>query len=202
MAAVRQLQQHRLPFRYRDRLMAWHAPPWRLMNAAERRRYWWGHWRLAVPFATTLLLMLAMTAPLLVPAPVFPHVALLGLFVWTTFQPGLMPPWLAFVLGMVADLLFAQPLGINATLFAGTAGFVRLFEARYGHHAYGFDWAVAAAIVIVFEAATWVLMGVGGQPIPLLPLGWQALTTMVAYPVVVALCARVQRVAFGPGVTP
>ena len=202
MAVARQCPHRRLAFRYRDRLMARSASPWRLMNAAERRRYWWGHWRLAVPFATTLLLMLAMTAPLLVPAPVFPHLALLGVFVWATFQPGLMPPWLAFVLGLVADLLFAQPLGINATLFAGTAGFVRLFEARYGHHAHGFDWAVAAAIVIVFEAATWGLMGIAGGPIPLLPLGWQALTTMVAYPLVVALCAHVQRLAFGQGVAP
>jgi rod shape-determining protein MreD len=182
--------------------MAWSAPPWRLMNAAERRRYWWGHWRLAVPFLTTLLLVLAMTAPLLVPVPVFPQVALLGIFVWATFQPGLMPPWAAFVLGVVADLLFAQPLGVNATLFAATAGFIRLFEARYGHHAHGFDWAVAAAVIIAFETATWGLMGMAGRPVPLLPLGWQALTSMVAYPLVVALCARVQRLAFGPGGTP
>jgi rod shape-determining protein MreD len=182
--------------------MAWPVQPWRLMSAAERRRYWRGHWRLAVPFLTTLLLVLAMTAPLLVPAPAFPQVALLGIFVWTTFQPGLMPPWLAFVLGMVADLLFAQPLGVNATLFAATAGFVRLFEARYGHHVHGFDWAMAAAVIIAFEAATWGLMSVAGRPVPLLPLGWQAVTSMVAYPLVVALCARIQRLAFGRGGTP
>ncbi len=182
--------------------MAWSAPPWRLMNAAERRRYWWGHWRLTVPFVTTLLLVLVMTAPLLVPAPVFPQVALLGIFVWATFQPGLMPPWLAFVLGLVADLLFAQPLGVNATLFAATAGFVRLFEARYGHHAHGFDWAVAAAVIIAFEAGTWGLMSLAGRPIPPLPLGWQALTSSIVYPIVVAFCGRIQRLAFGPGGTP
>jgi rod shape-determining protein MreD len=182
--------------------MAWTAPPWRLMNAAERRRYWWGHWRLAVPFATTLLLVLAMTAPLLVPAPVFPHLALISIFVWATFQPGLMPPWLAFVLGIIADLLFAQPVGVNATLFAATAGFVRVFEARYGRHAHGFDWAMATALIIAFEAATCGLMALAGRPVPLLPLGWQALTSTIAYPLVVALCARIQRLAFGSDGTP
>ena len=178
--------------------MARGAPPWRLMNASERRRYWWGHWRLGVPAATTLLLVLVMTAPLILPVPVFPQLALLGVFVWTTFQPGLMPPWAAFLIGLVADLLFAQPLGVNATLFAAAAAFVRFFEARYGHHAHGFDWGVAAGLIVVFEIATWQLMDLAGTPVPLPPLGWQVLTSIAAYPLVVALCALVQRRAFGP----
>ncbi len=178
--------------------MARNAPPWRLMNAAERRRYWWGHWRLAVPAGSTLLLVLVMTAPLVVPVPVFPQLALLGVFVWATFQPGLMPPWVAFLIGIVADLLFAQPLGVNATLFAAAAGFVRFFESRYGHHAHGFDWGVAAGLIIVFELLTWQLMGLAGKPVPLLPLGWQVLTSIAAYPLVVAFCAWAQRRAFGP----
>ncbi len=177
--------------------MVRHAPPWRLMNAAERRRYWWGHWRLGVPAGVTLALVFVMTLPLVVPVPVFPQLALIGIFVWTTFQPGLMPPWVAFLVGLVADLLFGQPLGINATLFAAAAAFVRLFEARYGHHAHGFDWGMAALLVVAFELLTWQLMALAGVPVPLLPLGWQVVTSVVAYPLVVALCAWVQRRAFG-----
>jgi hypothetical protein len=33
--------------------------------------------------------------------------------------------------------------------------------------------------------------------VPLLPLGWQLLTSIAAYPLVVALCAFIQRRAFG-----
>lgn len=175
------------------------APPWRLMNAAERRRYWWGHWRLAVPAATTLVLVVLMTAPLIVSVPVFPHLALLGIFVWSTFQPGLMPPWVAFLIGLVTDLLFAMPLGINATLFAAAATFVRYFESRYGHHAHGFDWRVATALIIVFQLLTWQLMALAGRPVPLPPMAWQIFTTIAAYPVIVAFCAAVQRRAFGVG---
>ncbi len=177
--------------------MARNGPPWRLMNAAERRRYWWGHWRLAVPAATTLALVFVMTAPLIVPVPVFPQLALLGIFVWTTFQPGLMPPWLAFLIGLVADLLFGQPLGVNATLFAAAATFVRIFEARYGHHAHGFDWVVATALILGFELATWQLMALAGKPVPLAPLAWQLASSIAAYPLVVWICARVQAQAFG-----
>ncbi len=177
--------------------MARGIPPWRLMDGAERRRYWWGHWRLAMPALSVLFLVFLMTAPLIVPVPVFPLLALLGVFVWSTFQPGLMPAWLAFLTGLVADLVFAEPLGLNATLFALAAAFVRLFEARYGAHAHRFDWAMAAAVILAFELLTWQLMGLAGQPIPLLPLGWQALTSIAAYPLVVAFCAFVQRRTFG-----
>jgi rod shape-determining protein MreD len=177
--------------------MARGVPPWRLMNSAERRRYWWGHWRLAVPAGSTLFLVLLMTAPLIVPVPVFPQLALLGIFVWATFQPGLMAPWVAFLIGLVADLLFAQPLGLNATLFAAAAGFVRTFEARYGHHGHGFDWGVAIGLIVCFELATWQLMALAGRPVPLLPLAWQVLTSIAAYPLIVWYCAAAQRAAFG-----
>ncbi len=173
------------------------VPPWRLMNAAERRRYWWGHWRLGVPAATTLGLLFLMTAPLLMPAPVFPQLGVLAIFVWATFQPALMPAWAAFLIGLVADLLFGQPLGVNATLFAATAAFVRVFEVRYGQHAHGFDWGIAAAVILGFELLTWQCMALAGKPVPLAPLGWQALTSIIAYPAVVWLCGMAQRSAFG-----
>jgi rod shape-determining protein MreD len=173
------------------------TPPMRLMDADERRRWWLGHWRLAVPALTCLGLLLLMTMPLASAVPLFPELGLLGIFGWATFQPRLMPPWVAFLIGLVADLLFAQPLGVNATLFAVAAGFVRWFEVRYGHHAHGFDWGVAAALVAAFEIGSWLLMDLAGQPIALVSLGWQWLTSLLAYPAVAALCGLVQRRALG-----
>lgn len=177
------------------------APPLRLMDARERRRWWLGHWRLGVPALTCLGLLLLMTMPLPLPMPVFPELGLIGIFVWATFQPRLMPPWLAFLVGLVADLLFAQPLGVNATLFAVVAGFVRWFERRYGHHGHGFDWAMAMAVVAGFELGSWALMDLAGQPLALAPLGWQWLTSLMAYPAVTALAGLVQRRFLGMGAT-
>ena len=174
------------------------APPLRLMSASERRRYLFGYWRVLVPSFSVVALLLVMTAPLLVPAPVFPQLGMLGIFVWATFQPGLMPPWAAFLIGLIADLLFAQPLGVNATLFAATAAFVRVFEARYGHHGLGFDWGVSSLVILAFALLTTQFMSLAGQPVPLLPMGWQVVTSIVAYPIVVWLCAEIQRRAFGP----
>ena len=74
---------------------------------------------------------------------------------------------------------------------------MRAFNARYEHHAHGFDWAVAAILITVFQLLTWQLMALGGRPVPLLPMTWQILTSVAAYPLVVAFCAWVQRRAFG-----
>lgn len=173
------------------------VPPLRLMSPHERRRFWLGYWRMAVPAFSVVLLLLFANAPLPISLPLMPPLGLLGVFVWTTFQPGLMPPWLAFLLGLVADLLLAQPFGVNATLFAAVAGFVRWFELRYGHHAIGFDWAMAAAIVAAHALLTTQLMALASHPVPLAPLVWQWLTALLAYPAVVAFCGRLQRAAFG-----
>ena len=177
------------------------APPLRLMNARERRQYLLGYWRAAVPALSILALLWVMTAPILLPVPVFPQLGLLAVFVWATFQPALMPPWLAFLLGIVADLLFSQPIGVNATLFAVTAAFVRVFESRYGHHAHGFDWGLASLVVVIASAFGAQLMALAAQPVPIMPLFWQVLTSIIAYPAVVWLCAGIQKRAFGPGNT-
>jgi rod shape-determining protein MreD len=169
------------------------------MNARERRAYMLGYWRAAVPALSVLVLLWVMTAPLLLPVPVFPQLGLLAIFVWATFQPGLMPPWLAFLLGIVADLMFSQPIGVNATLFAVTAAFVRVFEARYGHHSHDFDWGLASLVVAVASLLGAQLMALAARPVPLAPLGWQIATSIIAYPMVVWLCAGIQRRAFGPG---
>ena len=167
--------------------------PYRLMTRGERWRWWTGQWRRALPGAVTLALLLLMTLPLFTIFPVLPQLGLLGVFVWATFQPGLMPPWLACLLGIAADLLSGLPLGINATLFPATALFVRLFEAKFGHHVYRFDWAVLAAVTLVYALLSWQFLRFTGIDARLLPLLLQWLTTVAAYPAVVVLCARIQR---------
>lgn len=48
-----------------------------------------------------------------VKAPLF----LMGLYYWSIFRPGMFPPWLVFIAGILADLIGAVPLGLNACVF-------------------------------------------------------------------------------------
>ncbi len=166
---------------------------YRLRSPADRLRWVTGAWRWLVPAASIIFLLILMTAPVVLPWPALPQLGLLGVFVWATFQPGLMPPWLAFFIGLVADLLFGLPLGVEATLFALTALFVRLFESRFGHHRFGFDWMVAGLVALAHGLIGWQLLSMAGVDGPLEPLLLQACTTVAAYPLVVLLCARLQR---------
>ena len=167
--------------------------PYRLLSPDDRVRFWTGFAQRGIPGVLTLLLTALMTAPLFASFPLLPHFALLGVFVWSTLQVELMPPWLAFLIGVAADLLLGLPLGINATLLPLVAIFVRVFQGTYGRHRYGFDWALAAIVILVFEALGWQLLAFAGTHGPFAPLLIQALTTVLAYPPVVWLCARLQR---------
>ena len=166
---------------------------YRLRSPADRLRWLVAAWRGLVPAASVLLLLLLMTAPVILPWPALPQLGLAAVFVWATFQPGLLPPWLAFLLGCAADLLFGLPLGVEATLFALTALFVRLFERRFGHHRFGFDWAMFGLVAFAHALLGWQFLAFAGVGGPALPQFIQAATTAAAYPLVVLLCARIQR---------
>jgi len=166
---------------------------YRLRSPADRLSWVVSAWRWFVPAMTVLLLVVLTTAPIVLPWPALPALGFVAVFVWTTFQPGLMPPWLAFVLGLAADALMGAPFGVSATLFALTALFVRLFERRFGHHRFGFDWAVLTSLAIAYAVLAQQLSVIAGTSAPLLPLLVQAAVTALSYPFVVLVCGRVQR---------
>lgn len=168
-------------------------PPALLMTPDERRRWLLSLWRYAVPALASVGMLVLMLAPLPLSVPAMPHLALMGVLVWAMLQPGLMPPWLAFGIGMLADLLFGQPLGVNATLFAIATGVMRMTARLFGRHGSLLDWLLVAAVLLGFTLLTGPLMALAGRPTPVLPLLWQWLTSIVAWPAVVRLCAAIQR---------
>lgn len=192
-------------------MIAQPPPPALLMTAAERRRWRLSLWRYAAPVLMAMAMVLPMLAPVPLPVPAMPHLALLCVLAWVLLQPALMQPWAAFLVGLVADLLFGQPLGVNATLFALAAAAMRL--ARGGPATplsstlsstlsaalsattspLGRDWLVAALVLAATLALTGPLMALGGRPVAVQPLGWQWLTSVLAWPVMMRSCAHVQR---------
>lgn len=172
--------------------------PYRLKSREERIRWWTGQWQRLLPTLVTLALILLMTMPVFPALLVLPQLGLLGVFVWAMFQPGLMPPWLAFFLGLASDLLFGLPLGVNALLLPLVSLFVRAFEARFGHHVYRFDWVVLALVALIFQIFGWQLARYAGHDSRFWPLLVQWLATVLAYPAIILLCAGLQRRFLGP----
>jgi rod shape-determining protein MreD len=168
-------------------------PPALLMTPDERRRWLLSTWRYAVPAMASVALLVLMLAPLPLSVPALPHLALMSVLVWAMLQPALMPPWLSFLIGALADLLFGLPIGVNATLFAIGAGVMRVSGRLFGRHGPGFDWLLVTVVLLGFALLTGPLLMLAGRPTPILPLLWQWLTSIITWPLVARACAALQR---------
>ncbi len=164
-----------------------------LRTPDERLATWRAASQRVVPAAVTVALIVATTAPVFASVPVFPDLGLLAVIVWASFQPRLMPPWLAFGIGATADVVTGTPLGVDATLLPAAVVFVRLVSARFTVRRYAFDWLFASAVIAGAAIVEWRLLAFTGVVGPLGPLLIRAVTTILAYPAVVALAARVER---------
>jgi rod shape-determining protein MreD len=138
-------------------------------------------------------MVVLMLAPLPLPLPAMPNLALMAVLAWAVLQPALMPLWVAFGVGLLADLLFGQPLGVNATLFAVAAASMRLFDAMLLERSHVLDWLAVGLLLLVCSLATGPLMALAGQPVPVLPLLWQVLTGLITWPLLLRACVAVQR---------
>lgn len=167
--------------------------PWRSLSHEERLAIVVGRWRQLVPLLTCVAALFLMTIPIVTSGPSMPHLALLTVLVWGLFQPSLMPPHVAFILGVLTDGVLGLPLGINATLMPILALAVGTLERRYGHRPYALDWVLAGVLVLAYQYFTWKLLGFMDGELPFAPLLGQAATTLLAYPLAVAVIGRIQR---------
>lgn len=146
-----------------------------------------------VPAGTILLSLLLMTLPLPLAWGVMPQLALLFTIIWASIQPRLIPAWAAFALGLLADFLFGLPMGVWAVLFPGVVIAVRLAETRVEGHSLVIDWAFAALLLLVAQILAWQILGFVGRAPAFAPMLAQAVISIIAYPMVASIAARIQR---------
>ena len=168
------------------------STPWRILSPDEQLNAT-SRWRQLVPLLTCVAALFLMTMPVITSGPSMPHLALLTVLVWGLFQPALMPPHVALLLGVLTDAVLGLPLGINATLLPLLAVAIGALERRYGHRPYALDWMLAGLLVLAYQYLTWKLLGFVVGDLPFAPLLGQAATTTLAYPLAVAVIGRIQR---------
>jgi len=155
--------------------------------------------RRAMPAFTVVVGILLMALPVPLAWGAMPNLALLLVIIWSSLQPRLMPAWGAFLLGLFADLASGLPFGLCAVLFPAAAIAVRLADARVEGHSLLIDWVFTGILVIAVHALIWQLLGFTGSAAPPGPLLAQAAITILAYPMVAAVAARIQRRIIDPG---
>ncbi|MCA3256413.1 MAG: rod shape-determining protein MreD [Alphaproteobacteria bacterium] len=163
------------------------------MESDDRLAEWGERLRLLVPIATCIVTLILMSFPLFTPVPVLPHLPLLAVLCWVLFSPSLMPPWVALPIGVLTDAALGVPLGVNAALMPAAAITVAAIDRRFADRPFELDWALAAILILSYQLLSAQLIAfatgvsAGGS------LFVQAVSTILAYPIVVLLLARLQR---------
>jgi rod shape-determining protein MreD len=150
-----------------------------------------------VPFLSTLFFVMVSVVPLQLPglAVVTPSFALMAVFHWTTYRPDLLPISVVFALGLLLDLL-------NGTPYVGTSA-VTLLVARtivMAQRRYFVDkdftvlWLGFLGLTAAMFAFDWIYVGLlSGVMLGTRPFIFQAVLTVVCYPVGSYLLARLHR---------
>ena len=151
--------------------------------------------RQLLPVGMVLVLILVNALPTRVPgfAAVVPLLPLIGVYYWSIYRPDLMPPALAFCLGLLNDVISGIPLGVSSLLYLLVQGMTasqrRFFHGKPFRIAWwGFGLVSGGAFILQWLLASLLL----GRTLELRAVGFEFLMTLSFYPLLSWLFARTQ----------
>jgi rod shape-determining protein MreD len=147
-----------------------------------------------VALVMTLLSVIIWPLPYL--GPVMPPLAFIALYYWSTHRPDLFPSSVAFVLGILNDIINDLPMGISAFLFTIAHQIIWRQRRFFAGHSFFMLWsgfAVAATLLMICQ---WSLIGlVRWQVVPFFPVFIQTVLAIVIFPLPCWIMIRLQRAA-------
>ena len=148
-----------------------------------------------VPFGVTMLLLLLTAIPTHVPglAAVAPMLPLMGVYYWAIYRPDLLPAWLAFVIGLLYDIIAGTPLGVNALVLLSVQGVAASQRRFFLGKSFMVAWWAFGLLAAGASGASWLLVSIlYGRAFDAGPLIIQYLMTMGLFPVLTWTLARTQ----------
>ena len=145
----------------------------------------------AVPIVSTMLgSLLPALVPVIAQAPVLPPFGLLVLLAWRLLRPGLWAAWAPLPLGFFDDLASGQPVGSAMLSWTVALLAIEFSERSLLWRDYLQDWFVASAAIAGCLAAGYVFALFAGGNAPILAIMPQILASILIFPAVARLCAR------------
>lgn len=145
----------------------------------------------AVPIVSTMLgSLVPMLAPVIAQAPVLPPFGLMVLLAWRLLRPGFWAVWAPLPLGFFDDLASGQPVG--SAMFGWTVAFLAMeaSERSLLWRDYVQDWVAACAAIAGVLTLGYFFALLAGGAAPILAIVPQILASMLFFPAVARLCAR------------
>lgn len=136
----------------------------------------------------------AMTAQIL--KPLLPFAAV---YYWALYRPDLLPAPIAFVLGLLVDVLSGAPIGVCAATFTLAHGVLCRQRRFLIGRSFIINWMGFALVAAGSFVLVWVLTSIlHGAPVPATALLFQVATTVAAFPLVFWLLHRCHTAIVGP----
>lgn len=143
---------------------------------------WAGHiWGACLPGLILAFFVLLLIVPAPVPKALIPDFVLMLVFLSATYRVSAFPIWLAFLLGLMADILGGTPPGLQAALYTGVHAFARAGQGQSVPLL--FLWAAFGLLVLATTLFRWALMSAYYQVwLDPLPLITNMALTMAVFP--------------------
>lgn len=145
----------------------------------------------AVPIVSTMIAsVLPLMLPIIAEGPVLPPFGLMVILAWRLLRPGFWTPWAPLPLGLFDDLASGQPLG--SAMLSWTLAFLAIdaSERTLIWRDYVQDWFTASLTLAGCILAAYLFALFAGGAAPIYALVPQLLASILIFPAVARLCAR------------
>lgn len=149
--------------------------------------------RTTAPSALAFIFVLAGAIPLnaLEVQILKPLLPIAAVYYWALYRPDLLPAPVAFLLGLMVDILSGAPLGVYALAFTLAHGVLRRQRRFLVGKSFAINWLGFALVAVGGSAMAWLLTSlIHGAPVGAAGLLFQTLTTVAVFPVVFWLLLR------------
>jgi rod shape-determining protein MreD len=159
-------------------------------------RYWMRALLLAGPSLVCLAGVVAELVPFRLPGAiaVTPNWTLFAVFIFAFLRHELLPPWAAFLVGLIKDILAGLPLGLNALVLMLVREAARLLEEPLRGQPFVFTWFCFSAVALAAHLVTVLLtIGLTGALIAAGPATTAFVVTVLVFPVAYILLRKVSQ---------
>ncbi len=125
--------------------------------------------------------------------PLVPPMGMMILLGWRLVRPGIIPVWAGFPLGIWDDLFSGFPFGSAVLLWSMALLGIEALEARFPWHGFFQDWLTAGLILSTYLLVATLLSGGHGSFPMLLALIPQLLLSLMLFPIISRMIARLDR---------
>lgn len=150
-----------------------------------------------IPAASVVAASLLSCLPMVALSGWFPDFGFLMLIGWRLYRSSVWPSWWAAPLGLANDLITGDPIGLSMSVWMAAMLALDVLDRRTAWRDYWIEWALAALLILMSEAAQWQVAAWTGARVPFSAMIPPVLIAIAAFPVVAWLVSRIDRWRLG-----